>query len=180
MIDIFGISMTSLIWDFGAMKDNLTGFINYTFNSTMKYFKAMINVICCHFEVDGLSPTNVTSEWHLVVSQMVLQLVRGLAPLVTRRGKVLEERVSAEKRLLSHGVSRGVHINAGMVRPPELYAHQCPQLGRGLKTDKKISVTWNMDWTFWCTALIVFWWQYQIEIHICSGLITYTPTFLFL
>ena len=106
----------------------------------MKYFKAMINVICCHFEVDGLSPTNVTREWHLVVSQMVLQLVRGLAPLVTRRGKVLEERVSAEKRLLSHGVSRGVHINAGMVRPPELYAHQCPQLGRGLKTDKKISV----------------------------------------
>ena len=55
-------------------------------------------------------------------------------------GKVLEERVSAEKRLLSHGVSRGVHINAGMRRPPELYAHQCPQLGRGLKTDKKISV----------------------------------------
>ena len=67
----------------------------------------MINVICCHFEVDGTSPTNVTSEWHLVVSQMVLQLVRGLAPLVTRRGKVLEERVSAEKRLLSHGVSHG-------------------------------------------------------------------------
>ena len=64
-----------------------------------------------------------------------------LAPLVTGKGKVLEERFSAEKRLLSHGVSRGVHINAGMVRPPELYAHQCPQLGRGLKTDKKISVT---------------------------------------
>ena len=123
------------------MEDNLDGFIKYTRISAMKCFKPSLKVVCCHFEVDGLCPTNVTREWHPVVSQMVLQLVRGLAPLVTWRGKVLEERVSAEKRLLSHGVSRGVHINAGMWRPPELYAHQCPQLGRGLKTDKKISVT---------------------------------------
>ena len=50
-----------------------------------------------------------------------------------------------EKGVLSHGVSRGVHINACMRPARELYAHQCRQLCADLKTNKKIPVMWNID-----------------------------------